>query len=83
MPSRLSFDRRQVFIGSLNLDPRALLQNTEIGVVIDQSDIAEGNGRLVRPKHRKCRFPTGTGQKRQRNGIDSLARDGGANAGNL
>jgi putative cardiolipin synthase len=38
------FDRRQVFIGSLNLDPRALLQNTEIGVVIDQPDIAEGMG---------------------------------------
>jgi putative cardiolipin synthase len=34
------FDRRHVFIGSLNLDPRALLHNTEIGVVIDQSDIA-------------------------------------------
>ena len=38
------FDRRQVFIGSLNLDPRALLHNTEIGVVINQSDIAEGMG---------------------------------------
>lgn len=38
------FDRRHVFIGSLNLDPRALLHNTEIGVVIDQSDIAEGMG---------------------------------------
>ena len=33
-----------MFIGSLNLDPRALLQNTEIGVVIDQPEIAEGMG---------------------------------------
>jgi putative cardiolipin synthase len=31
-----------VFIGSLSLDPRALLHNTEIGVVIDQPNIAEG-----------------------------------------
>lgn len=38
------FDRRQVFIGSLNLDPRSLLHNTEIGVVIDQSDIAQRMG---------------------------------------
>jgi putative cardiolipin synthase len=28
------FDRRQVFIGSLNLDPRAVVHNTEIGVVM-------------------------------------------------
>jgi len=35
-------DRKQVFIGSLNLDPRSLLQNTEIGVIIDQADIAQG-----------------------------------------
>lgn len=38
------FDRRQVFIGSFNLDPRALLHNTEIGVVISQADIAKGMG---------------------------------------
>ena len=36
------FDRRKVFIGSLNLDPRAVLHNTEIGVVFDQAEIAEG-----------------------------------------
>ena len=28
------FDRQDVFIGSLNLDPRAVVHNTEIGVVI-------------------------------------------------
>jgi len=34
------FDRRQVFIGSLNLDPRAVLHNTEIGVVLKVPAIA-------------------------------------------
>ena len=35
------FDRKELFIGSLNLDPRAMIQNTEVGVVIDIPDIAE------------------------------------------
>ena len=35
------FDRKQVFIGSLNLDPRALVYNTEIGVVLNVPIIAE------------------------------------------
>ncbi len=34
------FDRKQVFIGSLNLDPRALLHNTEIGVVLYVPELA-------------------------------------------
>jgi len=34
------FDRRQVFIGSLNLDPRAILHNIEIGVILDVPAIA-------------------------------------------
>jgi len=34
------FDREQVFIGSLNLDPRAVLHNTEIGVVLEVPAIA-------------------------------------------
>jgi putative cardiolipin synthase len=38
------FDRRQVFIGSLNLDPRAVIHNTEIGVVLTSPEIAEGMG---------------------------------------
>ena len=36
------FDREQVFIGSLNLDPRALIHNTEIGVVLASREIAQG-----------------------------------------
>ncbi len=35
------FDRKHVFIGSLNLDPRAVLHNTEIGVVLKVPEIAE------------------------------------------
>ena len=34
-------DRKTVFIGSLNLDARSVVQNTEIGVVIDSKEIAE------------------------------------------
>ena len=34
-------DRRQVFIGSLNLDPRSIIQNTEIGVVFESTELAE------------------------------------------
>jgi putative cardiolipin synthase len=36
----LVLDRQQVFIGSLNLDPRSLIQNTEIGVVFNSPEIA-------------------------------------------
>ena len=34
-------DRRQVFIGSLNLDARSVIQNTEIGVVFESTEIAK------------------------------------------
>jgi putative cardiolipin synthase len=34
------FDRRAVFIGSLNLDPRSVKLNTEIGVVCDSEPMA-------------------------------------------
>ncbi|MEE4261220.1 MAG: phospholipase D family protein [Desulfobacteraceae bacterium] len=36
------FDRKQVFIGSMNLDPRALVHNTEIGVVFSSEEVANG-----------------------------------------
>lgn len=35
------FDRQQVFIGSLNLDPRAVLHNTEIGTILTVPELAE------------------------------------------
>jgi putative cardiolipin synthase len=34
------FDRRHIFIGSLNLDPRSVHENTEIGVVLTAPDVA-------------------------------------------
>jgi putative cardiolipin synthase len=36
----LVFDRKSVFIGSPNLDPRSRALNTEIGVLIDSAEIA-------------------------------------------
>ena len=35
------FDRREVVIGSLNLDPRSITENTEIGVVVASPEIAQ------------------------------------------
>jgi len=34
------FDRKNVFIGSLNLDPRSVVHNTEIGVIIKSEEMA-------------------------------------------
>lgn len=34
------FDRTSVFIGSVNLDPRSLEQNTEVGVLVGSPDLA-------------------------------------------
>ncbi len=34
-------DRRTVFVGSLNLDPRSIYINTEVGLLIDSPDLAE------------------------------------------
>jgi len=36
----LVFDRKSVFIGSFNLDPRSVALNTEIGVLIDSPEVA-------------------------------------------
>ena len=35
-------DRENVFIGSLNLDPRSFYENSEIGLVINSSEMAQG-----------------------------------------
>ena len=37
-------DRSTVFIGSLNLDPRSVKQNTEIGIVLKSTEIADRLG---------------------------------------
>ena len=43
----LVFDRKSVFIGSFNLDPRSTALNTEIGVMIDSPEIASDVGELM------------------------------------
>ena len=35
------FDRRKSFIGSFNFDPRSVLWNTEVGVLVDSPQLAE------------------------------------------
>jgi putative cardiolipin synthase len=35
-------DRQRVFIGSMNLDPRSVQINTEIGLLIDNTELAQG-----------------------------------------
>lgn len=37
-------DREQVFIGSLNLDPRSVVENTELGIVITSPRMSRGLG---------------------------------------
>lgn len=41
------FDRRQVFIGSLNFDPRSVLWNTEVGVLVDSPELTAEVRRLT------------------------------------
>ena len=40
------FDRQSVFIGSVNLDPRSLEQNTEDGVLVQSPELADEVARL-------------------------------------
>jgi putative cardiolipin synthase len=35
------FDRRKIFVGSFNFDPRSVLWNTEVGVLVDSPKLAE------------------------------------------
>ena len=41
-------DRRHVFIGSMNLDPRSASQNTEMGLVIDSPQLAREMLRIIK-----------------------------------
>jgi putative cardiolipin synthase len=36
----LVFDRRALFVGSMNIDPRSVFSNTEIGVVVENAELA-------------------------------------------
>ncbi len=50
------FDRQRVFIGSLNLDPRATLHNTEIGVVLDSTELGGEMGKWFDDNIEKIAF---------------------------
>jgi len=41
------FDRETVFLGSLNFDPRSVLWNTEVGVLVDSTELASEVQRLA------------------------------------
>ncbi|KAF1067962.1 MAG: Cardiolipin synthase C [Pseudomonas citronellolis] len=41
------FDRRQVFVGSFNFDPRSLIWNTEVGIIVDSPELAEQARKLA------------------------------------
>ena len=64
------FDRKQVFIGSLNLDPRALVHNTEIGVVMEVPEIAEGMAKWFDENIEQLAFRLEL--KKQENGYEKL-----------
>jgi putative cardiolipin synthase len=40
-------DREKVFIGSLNLDPRSIEINTEMGVIVESPELARGMAEAV------------------------------------
>jgi len=42
-----AIDRRRVFVGSMNLDPRSATQNTEMGVVVDSPQLAREMLRVI------------------------------------
>ncbi|RYD48208.1 MAG: phospholipase D family protein, partial [Verrucomicrobiaceae bacterium] len=37
-----TFDRRSIFVGSMNLDPRSVRLNTEIGILVECPELAKG-----------------------------------------
>jgi len=41
------FDQQKVFIGSLNLDPRSVLWNTEVGILVESHELAREVHRLT------------------------------------
>jgi len=64
------YDRKHVFIGSLNLDPRSVIQNTEIGVVLTCPEIAQGMGEWFDRNVEKLAFRLEL--KREENGSETL-----------
>ena len=71
------FDRKYVFIGSLNLDPRAVLHNTEIGVVLKVPEIAETMAEWFRKNIEQVAFRLEL--KKSENGSEQLVWHGREN----
>lgn len=46
-------DGEHIFVGSLNIDPRSLRHNTEIGLVVNSSNISEGPRRYFESRVKK------------------------------
>lgn len=42
-----AIDRKRIFVGSMNLDPRSATQNTEMGVVVDSPQLAREMLRVI------------------------------------
>ncbi len=72
------FDRRKVFIGSFNFDPRSALWNTEVGVIVDSPELA---GRVRELALRGMSPPLSYEVKLQRHGDETrlvwVTEDGG------
>jgi putative cardiolipin synthase len=64
------FDREHVFIGSLNVDPRAYHHNTEIGVVFSSKEIANEMGEWFDQNIEKVAFRLEL--KKDRDGNDKI-----------
>ena len=64
------FDRNRVFIASLNLDPRAVVQNTEIGVVFESTEIGNGMGEWFDKNINKLAFRLEL--KKDKNGTERI-----------
>jgi len=64
------FDRNKIFIGSLNLDPRAIVHNTEIGVVLTSPEIANTMGKSFDGNIERVAFRLEL--NRQENGYDRI-----------
>ena len=42
-----TFDQRRIFVGSMNLDPRSIHLNTEMGILIDSPDLAGDFAKII------------------------------------
>jgi putative cardiolipin synthase len=50
------FDRQYTFVGSLNLDPRSVVENTEIGSIIDSAEIGNEVAQAITSNSPKIAF---------------------------